>query len=362
MAQLSEDPEAQTAASDLAVSLRSAPGTAPGTLLVDPGATPTRLQVMVYDSTTCEEHMIETAEEIRGLLSETSVAWICVIGLGNADTLRAVGEVLGMHRLVLEDVVNAHQRPKYEDYDDRLYIISRAPCGDEVAETEQVSLFAGPGFVATFHEGSDRNMEPVRRRIREGKGKIRGLGADYLAYAILDAVCDAYFPVLEQFGEKLEVLEEEALEQPSLDTLVRIRNTKRQLMMLRRIIWPMRELFNSVLRDPTPLIGEETRIYFRDCYDHAVQLVDITENYRELATGLMDVYMSSTGNRMNEIMKVLTIMASIFIPLTFLAGIYGMNFDMLPMMHEPWGFWVMMSFMIAIAAGMLGFFRSRKWF
>ncbi|MHC4850466.1 MAG: magnesium/cobalt transporter CorA [Planctomycetota bacterium] len=360
MARPSDETESQTAATDLAISMRGQPGTAPGTLLADPEAAPTRLQVMVYDSTSCEEHPVQTAEEIPSL-NETSVAWISVIGLGDLDTLRRVGEVLGMHRLALEDVVNAHQRPKCEDYDDRLYITLRAPRGDEVAETEQVSLFLGPGFVATFHEHSHSELEPVRRRIREGKGKIRVHGADYLAYAILDAVTDAYFPVLEEYGEKLETLEGEALERPVLDTLLRIRDLKRQLMMLRRIIWSMRELFNSVLRDPTPLIGEETRLYFRDCYDHAVQLVDVTENYRELATGLMDVYLSSTGNRMNEIMKVLTIMASVFIPLTFLAGIYGMNFETMPELKWPLGYPLAVSVMVAVALGMFVYFRRKGW-
>lgn len=241
------------------------------------------------------------------------------------------------------------------------YIISRTPCSGGIGETEQLSLFLGAGFVATFHESDAEELEPVRKRIREGKGKLRTQGADYLAYAILDTVTDAYFPVLESFGERLEELEEEALERPELGTLVRIRDLKRELMILRRIIWPMRELFNSLLRDPTALITEDTRVYFRDCYDHSVQLLDVTENYRELATGLTDVYMSSTGNRMNEIMKVLTIMASIFIPLTFLAGIYGMNFEAMPELKWALGYPVALLVMAAIGVGMFLYFRRKGW-
>ncbi len=363
MADTPEEFEPQIEATDLAISLRSRPGTSPGTLLAHPDAFPTRIRALVYDGAQCEERALESAEEIPGLLQEGKVVWISVVGLGGVETLRRIAEVLDMHRLAIEDVVNANQRPKCEDYDDHLYITTRVTRGNDIAEIEQLSLFLGPGFVATFHESDDSELEPVRQRIREGKaqGRLRKRGADYLAYAILDTVTDAYFPLLEDFGDRLEQLEEETLERPRLQTLVRIRDVKRKLMVLRRILWPKRDMFNSLVRDPTPLIAEETRIHIRDCYDHAMQLLDVTENYRELATGLMEVYMSSTGNRMNEIMKVLTIMASIFIPLTFIAGVYGMNFESMPELKWAFGYPAALLVMLGLGLGMFLYFRRKGW-
>jgi magnesium transporter len=228
-------------------------------------------------------------------------------------------------------------------------------------ETEQVSIFLGPGFVITFQEHPGDCFDPIRDRIRKGKGQIRRQGADYLMYGILDAVIDGYFPFLEQLGEVVESLEDEVVEKPTRQTLNRVHEIKRDLLNIRRSVWPLREAINALIREESELVGETTRVYLRDCYDHAIQVLDVIETYRELAGGLMDVYLSSVSNKMNEVMKVLTIIATIFIPLTFMAGIYGMNFEAMPELKWRWSYPVLWCLMVAIAAVMLILFRRKGW-
>jgi magnesium transporter len=295
-----------------------------------------------------------------------------VQGLGSADILHRLGKVFDLHPLVLEDVVNVPERPKIEDYDDQLVIISRMVVPKERGYgfySEQVSLVLGKHYLLTVQEEPEHDcLEGVRSRIQKGKGLIRSSGADYLAYALLDAIIDGFFPVLELYGDRIEELEEEVIIKPTPKTLQKIYKIKRELLQLRRAIWPQRDAINSLIREGNDLISDEVRIYLRDCYDHAVQVMDMVETYRELASGLMDVYLSAVSNRMNEVMKLLTVVSAIFIPLTFVAGIYGMNFNTeksrwnMPELNWYWGYPLCLAVMAAIAGGLIFVFWRRGWF
>jgi magnesium transporter len=286
-----------------------------------------------------------------------------VQGFGDETTIRTIGEIFSLHPLVVEDVVNAPQRPKAETYDDQLLLIVRAVRSLRDGETElgQVSIIFGKNYVLTFQERYSDVLEPVLRRLRSGKGLMRRRKADYLAYAIFDTVVDAYYPVLEDIGDGLEQLEEVVITNPSPDVLKRLNRTKNQLVNLRRSIWPQREAVNTLIRDDNPLITDEVRVYLRDTYDHCVQTTEVVEMYREMVTGLLNTYLSSIANRTNDVMKVLTIMASIFIPLTFMAGIYGMNFENMPELQVWWAYPILWCAMIVTAAGMTVYFWRKGW-
>ncbi|MGC1480817.1 MAG: magnesium/cobalt transporter CorA [Chthoniobacterales bacterium] len=308
------------------------PGTAPATLLAreDRAGEPAKLTLIQYDADTVTEREFGELPELLEAFDSSKVNWINVDGIGDADLIRAIGERFGLHPLTLEDVLNTTQRPKVETFDDYLFLVSEMVYFDQEARlsVEQVSLFLGDAFVLTIQEerGSDV-FERVRSRLRMGRGFARKRGADYLVYALLDAVVDQFFPVLEALGDGVEELEEELLAKPSKATLRRLYEVKRLLIQLRRAAWPHREIFGSLMRDDSERITQPTTVFLRDCYDHITQIIDIIESYRDLSAGLMDVYLSSLGFRTNEIMRVLTVVSTIFIPLTFLAGVYGMNFD-----------------------------------
>ncbi len=342
-------------------------GSSPGTLIGDPDADPPEITVMGYGPDVLEEHTMTETTDLKGLRGRWPILWVNVDGIGSATAIATIGEIFGLHRLALEDVVNVHQRPKLEEYPESLFVVIRMPELNERFTTEQVGLFLGSDFVITFQEHSGDCLDPVRDRIRSGRGNIRRSGADYLAYAVLDAVVDSYFPVLEQYGEHLEELEHVIAKAPTAETIRRIQHTKRDLMAMRRSIWPQRELLNSLVREPLPWISDTTRIYLRDAYDHAVRIMDLVETYRELGSGLTDFYMSSVSNRMNEVMKVLTIIATIFIPMTFVAGIYGMNFNPdispfnLPELNWFWGYPFALGLMLVMALLLVGFFRRKGW-
>jgi magnesium transporter len=347
---------------------RSAPGAPPGTLLPDPKAPPPVIRVIAYGPDTFTEQAVESPVLVRPFLQAWPVTWVNVEGLGDATVIRQLGDLFGLHQLALEDVINVHQRAKVEQYGDHHFIVTRMVRLGARLETEQVSLFLGRNFVLTFQEGLPGDcLEPVRDRLRQGHGRIREAGADYLAYALLDAVIDSYFPVLEAYGERLETLEEELITRPVPGIIPPIHDVKRDLLALRRAIWPQREALNVLLRDELPLITPETRLHLRDCYDHTVQLIDLMETYRELSSDLMEMYLSSVSNRTSEIMRVLTIIATIFIPLTFLAGIYGMNFDPdvspwnMPELKWYWGYPFALAVMALVALTQLVFFRRRGW-
>ena len=337
-------------------------GSKPGTLMIHSHAQRPVIRVMRYKLDHLEEHDIVAVAELKDLLEENTVCWIDVQGLGDEKVLRELADLFSIHLLALEDVVNVPQRPKIERFEQHTLCITRmALLRDEGIEPEQVSLFVGPNYVLTFQERSGDVFDPIRNRIRQRGPVLCSSGTSYLAYALLDAVIDGYYPILETFGEKLEALEDRIAADPQPAVLHEIHQAKRDLLALRRAIWPQREAINTLIRDENPLISDTVRVYLRDCYDHCVQIMDGVETYRELAGGLMDVYLSSVGNRQNEVMKVLTIMASIFIPLTFMAGIYGMNFENMPELHTPWAYPFLLAAMAVVAVGMVIYFRRKGW-
>lgn len=339
-------------------------GARPGTLAVPPGALPPRIQRIHYGPDGVEEGAVTDPAQIRPPPpGQTGVTWIDVQGLGDEQLLRRLGERFGLHPLALEDLVNAPQRPKIEEYHDQLLLITRMARlrGRVLLDAEQVGLVLGTGYVLSFQEHYGDVLDPVRVRIREGLGPIRSAGADYLAYALLDTIVDGYYPVLEEVSETLARLEERILTHPGARSLNRLNRVKGLLLGLRRGIWPQREALNRLLRDGSRFISADVRVYLRDTYDHAAQVVDVVDSHRELVAGLLNTYLSALGNRTNEVMKLLTIMASIFIPLTFLAGIYGMNFEAMPELRSPWGYPALLGVMALTAGGMLFHFRRRGW-
>jgi magnesium transporter len=344
-------------------------GAAPGTIIVDPNALPSHLSVIAYGPQDHMEAKEVRPQELRELLGRWPVLWVNVDGLGSAEVLMELGEVFGIHRLALEDVVNVPQRPKIEEYGEHLFVVARMVLMAEKLEFEQVSIYFGRNFVLTFHEGRLQDcLDPVRERIRKSIYRIRGAGPDYLMYAVLDSIIDGYFPILEEYGEQLEELEDVILERPEKKSIAQVYDARRYLLTLRRSIWPLRDAFNTLLRDPPSLIAPETQPFLRDCADHAGQLIDLIESQRDLCAGMMDVYLSSASNRMNEIMKFLTMMSAIFIPLSFIAGIYGMNFDPsaspynMPELRWLWGYPFVVGMMMCIAVGLVAFFRRKGWF
>ena len=341
---------------------RPPPGTSPGMLVVDPEAPPPAICAIGYGPEALQEQEVDDPRLIGDFLKKFPVTWVNVNGLGDAVVIKALAEVFGLHRLALEDVINLGQRAKVEQFSDHLFIVGRMVTLGDNLETEQLSLFLGERFVLTFHEHTEDCFGRVRERIRNKIGRIRGAGPDYLAYALLDSVVDGYFPVLEKYSERMDILEDEVIAQPGSDSISQIHNLKRDLLTLRRAVWPKREAINSLLRESMPFITDETRIHLRDCYDHVIQIIDLLENYREIASGLMDAYLSGVSNRQNEVMKVLTIMASIFIPLTFMAGVYGMNFEHMPELHSIWAYPALLLVMLVTAVAMIIYFRRRGWF
>jgi magnesium transporter len=345
------------------------PGTAPGTLdtAAPPDAPRAAIDVIAYGPERCEMVKVHSLDQLERLRGEHPMVWVNVSGLGDIPTVERVGANFGLHPLALEDVVHLGQRPKTEEYDDHRFIVMQLIHTATGFDAEQISLFFGKGFVITFQERPEDVFEPVRERLRKGRTRIRGMGADYLTYALIDAVVDQYFPILETFGERLEDLEEELVDRPDPDTLHLIYRAKRELLVLRRAAWPQREVINALERDDSGLVAPETKVFLRDAYDHCVQTLDILESYRELAGGMVDVYLSSLSNRMNEVMKVLTIMATIFIPLTFIAGIYGMNFDPeashwnMPELDWAYGYPMALGVMAVIGLAMVIWFRRKRW-
>jgi magnesium transporter len=340
---------------------RNPPGSSPGTLMIDPQASHPQIKVTAYSPEFEIEEVIPDVESIRGYLLKWPVVWINVEGLGDAETIRKLGQFFDLHRLALEDVINVHQRPKVEVYKNHYFIVVRMADLRDRLETQQLSIFLGKNYVLTFQETESSRFDPIRARIRDKGGRIRQSGADYLAYAILDSCIDNYFPALEKYGEQIETLEDQVIIRPGNQFVAEIHETKRDLLILRRAVWPLREAVNSLIREPSQLITDETRIYMRDCYDHTIQVIDLLENYRDIAGDLIEVYLSSISNRLNEIMKILTIFTTIFIPLTFIAGVYGMNFRNMPELNWHYGYLYVLGIMAALTLGMLFYFRKKGW-
>lgn len=319
------------------------------------------MQIIAYGGESVVEHKIQRPADVREWIGKQPVLWLNVDGLGDAATIEKLGEIFGLHRLALEDVVNTHQRPKVDIFDNGLFIVSRMADLHLSAATEQLSMFVGPNFVITLQEEAGDCWEPVRERIRKQVGRIRHAGPDYLAYSLLDAVIDSYYPVLDHYGERLDELEDTVVATPNRRALDGLHALKSELLLLRRAIRPHREALAELARESTPLITEPTRIYLRDCYDHVIQLTDLVDTYRELSADLRDLYMSSVSNRINETMRVLTIISTIFIPITFIASIYGMNFEHMPEIHASWGYPAALAAMGSSAVGMIAYFWRQGW-
>lgn len=348
------------------------PGTPPATLAAPPGTANQRpvLTLIQYDPESIFEARYDTFEELMGRFDPNKVNWINIDGLGDIELLRKLGEHFHIHPLALEDILNTTQRPKVEHFDDHYFIISEMIYEEEKSRrvaVEQLSLFLGANYVLTLQEESGHDVfEKVRERLRSGRGYAPKMKADYLAYALLDATVDQFYPVLETLGDSIEHIEDELLKKPTREVLRRLYEGKRLLLQLRRAAWPQREIFSALIRDDTGLICKPTQVFLRDCYDHTTQIMDILESLRDLTAGLMDVYLSSLGFRTNEIIRVLTVVSSVFIPLTFLAGLYGMNFDTkyplnMPELSWPYGYIACLCVMAAVAFAMLMFFRRKRW-
>jgi magnesium transporter len=338
-------------------------GSRPGTLVIREDSPFPRIRIMQYSADSVGEKPVGSPREISSLLGSGLVTWVDVQGLGDESTLRALGDVFRIHPLTLEHVVNVPQRPRIEQHDDYSVLITRmARIGEDGRlDVEQLGLVVGDGWVVSFQERYGDVLDPIRERVQAGKGPIRSSGADYLAYVLLDTIIDAYYPVLETLSNRIEGLGDAVMSRPTPAVLEALYRVKSDLLLLRRGLWPQREAMNRLVRDPNDVFSEDVRIYLRDTYDHASQLVDVIESHREIINGALNMYLSVVANRTNEVMKVLTIMASIFIPLTFMAGIYGMNFENMPELHTRWAYPVLLLSMVATAVGMLLYFRRKGW-
>lgn len=338
-------------------------GARPGTLALPERGMAPETRAIRFDAEKLEETRIESVEQLRELIHADGVTWVDVQGLGDEHFLRGIGDVFGLHPLALEDLVNVPQRPKAEEYADHLILITRMAriADDGGLEIEQVSIVVGKGWVLSVQERYGDVLDPVRSRLRDGLGPMRTSGADYLAYAIADTIVDAYYPVLESLTERIEAIEDDLMAHPSPAAMAELSRIRSQLVVLRRGIWPMREACGRLLREPGRHFSADLRPYLQDTFEHCDQLSDVVDSHRELVTGLLSLYLSVISNRTNDIMKVLTIMASIFIPLTFMAGIYGMNFENMPELRSPWAYPMLLLGMLIVAGGMLFWFRSKGW-
>ena len=346
---------------------RAAPGTRPGTLNIAPDALPSTIDVIAYNKDRVLEKSVRQPRELRQILNDWPVVWVNVVGLGTEATLLSLAETFHIHSLAMEDVVNVHQRAKIDPFDENIYCVFRMPDSDKDQLTEQLSLFLGKNFVVTFQEGPGDCFDLVRARLRQEHSIMRQeTQPDYLAYRLIDAVVDAYFPIVERIGDRLDQLDDVTTGGDNAAAFAELHRVKRELLMLRRALWPLRDAVSALRAEATPFVSNQTRVYLRDCYDHAVQLIDLVEAYRDICGDVRDFFLSSISNRMNEVMKTLTIIATIFIPLSFVAGLYGMNFDTkspwnMPELEWYFGYPMALGLMAVMASGMLLFFKRRGW-
>lgn len=323
-----------------------------------------RIRFFDYDEQQVREEEVDDIQKCFPLRDLPTVSWINVDGLHEVDLIGNLGKHFNIHSLVLEDIVHTDQRPKIEDMGNYLFIVMKMIYFRQTNvrfESEQISFLVGPGFVISFQERAGDVFEAVRDRIRNARGRIRKMGTDYLVYSLLDAIVDRYFEIIEKTGDIVESLEDEVMTNPAPSTLQNLYQTKRELLFLRRSIWPLREVVNEMNRGESTLVHETTHPFIRDLYDHTIQVIDMIETLRDVNSGLFDMYLSNVSNRMNEVMKVLTIIATIFIPLTFIAGIYGMNFEFMPELKWRWGYFGVWSLMVILFGAMLFFFKKKKW-
>ena len=346
---------------------RQTTGSVPGQIIVAKDAGKPVVTVFAYGPADCQQQDIQDLDSIARLRQEYPFIWLDVVEFGDVELIARIGELFGLHRLALEDAVNTHQRPKVEEYEGHLFVIALMLRQSDFIETEQIAMFLGKDYLITFQEKQGDCFGAIRTRLSKPQSRIRTTGADYLCYALLDAIIDGYFPVLEQCGDRLEDLEDDICSNPDTSEVGDIHHMKRDLLLLRRAIWPHREMINQLVRDEHNLFSAATRPFLRDCYDHTVQLMDIVETYREIASGLVDVYMSSISVKLNEVMKVLTIVATLFMPLSFIASLYGMNFNRekspfnMPELDWYLGYPFALLLMAASAGGLLYYMRRKGW-
>lgn len=325
----------------------------------------TKITLLDYEGDHYLEKNIDHIEELRAFKDRQTVSWVHIQGIHDTRILEQLGDVFGLHPLILEDILNTDQRPKMQDMGDYMFIVLKRFCNtcDEHSDisAEQISVVLGPHYVISFQERADALLDPIREHIKTSKGRIRKAGADYLAYSIVDMVLDSYFGILETLGDKIEIEEEALVNNPTPATLRVIQHLKRDMIFLRKSIWPLRETISALERSESPLIQDATGLYLKDIYDHAIQVIDTVETYREMLSGMIDIYLSSLSNRMNQVMKVLTIIATIFMPMTFLAGVYGMNFKHFPELEWQWGYPLFWIINLTIAVVMLILFKRKKW-
>ena len=341
-------------------------GLPPGTLVYsgDHKVDAVRITLMDYDDQHLQEQILHSIEECLPFKDTPTVSWINIDGLHDIALMEQLGQQFDIHVLVLEDVLSIDQRPKQEDYDNHLFVVLKMLTYDDehqCVRSEQVSIILGQNYVLSFQEVVGDVFEPIRERLRQAKGRLRKMGPDYLFYALLDALVDSYFLILEKIGDRIEGLEDELVTEPTDATLRQIHELKREMIFLRRNIWPLRELISGLQRCESGLIQENVEIYLRDVYDHTIQVIDTIESLRDMVSGMLDIYLSSVSNKMNAVMKVLTIIATLFIPTTFVAGIYGMNFDHMPELHWKYGYIVLWGVLLAIFTSMIIYFKRKKW-
>jgi len=340
-------------------------GAPPGTLVHvgEQSAEDVRIRVVDYDQDAISDQWLPLSSSLAPLTETGSVSWIHADGVHQVGVVEALGSALGLHPLVMEDILNTDQRPKLEPYEDYLFVVLKMlEFDDEKHETisQQVSIVIGRHYVLSLQERPNKAFDQIRERLQAGR-RIRFLGTDYLAYALIDAITDHYFSVLEKFGDEVEVLEDQLVASPSPEILNRIHHLKREMLLLRKAIWPLREVLSSLSRNDLAFVSDSTRVYLRDVYDHIVHALDTVETLRDLLTGMIDLYLSSASNRMNEVMKMLTIIATLFMPLTFIAGVYGMNFEYMPELGQRWGYPGVLVVMLLVVAGLLYYFRRKSW-
>jgi magnesium transporter len=341
-------------------------GLPPGSLvhIGDKKSERTKITIIDYDGESFQEKEAKSIEECCALKETPTVSWINVDGVHDSRLISDLGSRFGVHPLILEDIMTTAQRPKMEDMGDYIYIVVRMldlVNKKKEVRSEQVSLILGRNFVMSFQESEGDVFDAVRDRIRSGKGRVRKQGPDYLAYALIDAIVDNYFFVLEKLGENVEEIEEALISNPDRETLHQIHAMKREMIYLRKSVWPLREVISGLERTESELVKDSTGIFLRDVYDHTIQVIDTVETYRDMLSGMLDIYLSSLSNRMNEVMKVLTIIATIFIPLTFIAGVYGMNFKFMPELEWRWGYFLVLAVMLALGVLMVILFKRRRW-
>ena len=340
-------------------------GLAPGTIVYTGEKKQSESHIEAFDFTKInfEEKECKNIEECYVYKETETVTWINIHGLSNTQTIRNIGKHYNLHPLILEDIANIHQRPKIDEYDNCIFVVFKMLYYKEDGSlvVEHVSLVLGDRYVLSFQEAEGDVFGSVRDRIRNAKGIVRSSGPDYLLYALMDAVVDNYFLIIETLGEKIEIIEESIFEDVDNETVREIQDLKKEALKIRRSIFPLREVVSKLEKASSDLVQSKTQNYFRDLYDHTIQVIETIEIYRDMLWGLMDMYMTNISNRMNEVMKVLTIIATIFIPLTFIAGIYGMNFENIPELHYKYGYHVLWVVMIVIFFGLLYYFKRKKW-